>query len=398
MRQSSAAAARTIAIAMTETRLRALVPNKSTDPDLLSNRSHALRVEQVVTGNQAASRGDVAAHVKESWHRCVSRFGLHPDQRAPVAIITGGDLRVRRQRCGVLLTIARVEMARLVRLLNAPVGVMLTDDEGVILGYEGSDSFADVAHRSGLREGAVWSEARQGTNGMGTCLTLGKAVLIDTDEHFLSSNTALTSCGAPVRNSGGTVVGALNISGHLHLSAAPTLALVRLAVQNIENRTQLEEHRRHRLLRFHPHRECIGSAGEGILAIDDSGRIAGANMDALAWLGAPDHRTVCGQPVQDVLGLDMDRLDALSREIGLAHPLPKCHLGALFYGILQPPLDAPRQQTNVLVETERAALRGTLDRCNWNVSRAALQLKVSRRTLHRKLKAHGLKRYSSWID
>ena len=113
MRQSSTTVAQTTAIAITDARLL----------DLLSNRSHALRVEQVVTGNQAA-RGDVAPHIKEFRHRCVSRFGLHPNRRAPVAIITGGDLRVRRRRCGVLLTIARVEMARLVRLLNAPVGVM----------------------------------------------------------------------------------------------------------------------------------------------------------------------------------------------------------------------------------------------------------------------------------
>jgi len=49
----------------------------------------------------------------------------------------------------------RLPAAGLARLLNAPVGVMLTDRDGVILGYTGAATFAEIAHRSGLREGAA---------------------------------------------------------------------------------------------------------------------------------------------------------------------------------------------------------------------------------------------------
>ena len=50
---------------------------------------------------------------------------------------------------------------------------------------------------------------------------------------------------------------------------------------------------------------------------------------------------------------------------------------------------------NALAEAERRALHEVLDRCRWNVSLAAAQLDMNRRTLHRKLKAHGLRRHAT---
>jgi len=172
---------------------------------------------------------------------------------------------------------------------------------------------------------------------MGTCLAIREPVLIEADEHFLARNVALTCCGAPILDSSGQLVGALNISGHLRLSAAPTLALVRLAVQNIENRALLAQHRRQHLLRFHPHREFISSAGEGILAIAADGRIVGANLAALEWLGMPSHAALCGQPVEQVFGLELSRLEMLHADTASAQALPQRDRGSLCFGIVQPP-------------------------------------------------------------
>ncbi|HEY4975083.1 MAG TPA: helix-turn-helix domain-containing protein, partial [Steroidobacteraceae bacterium] len=255
------------------------------------------------------------------------------------------------------------------------------------------------------------SEAAQGTNGMGTCLAMRAPVLIEADEHFLAKNVALTCCGAPILDSSGHLVGALNISGHLRLSAAPTLALVRLAVQNIENRALLAQHRRHHLLRFHPHREFISTAGEGILAIAGDGRIVGANVAALEWLGVAAHSGLCGQPVEQVFGLDLAMLETLQGNPASAEALPQRDRGSLCYGIVQAP-QLPRKSPigvvpvasasgaaargDVLAQAERKVLREVLEGCRWNVSLAATQLNISRRTLHRKLKSHGMRRHSAW--
>jgi transcriptional regulator of acetoin/glycerol metabolism len=51
---------------------------------------------------------------------------------------------------------------------------------------------------------------------------------------------------------------------------------------------------------------------------------------------------------------------------------------------------------NALLDAERTALSEVMDRCHWNVTLAAAQLDMSRRTLHRKLRSHGLQRYTPW--
>jgi transcriptional regulator of acetoin/glycerol metabolism len=51
---------------------------------------------------------------------------------------------------------------------------------------------------------------------------------------------------------------------------------------------------------------------------------------------------------------------------------------------------------DALAQAERKVLREVLESCRWNVSQAATQLNISRRTLHRKLRAHGMRRYSAW--
>lgn len=373
-------------------------------PTSLSKLGHARLVEDVVTGGSAAQHFD--PRIRESWRRCLLAVSPHPDRLKKPLIVAAADLRQRRDRAAPVYSIAQVEMSGLNRLLNAPVGVMLTDYEGVILSYVGDSRFEEVAYTSGLREGAVWSEAEQGTNGMGTCLVMREPVLIKQEEHFLSQNAALTCCGAPILDGSGRLVGALNISGRLQLSAAPTFALVKLAVQNIENRALLEEHRRRRLLRFHPHRELIATATEGILAIDDDGRVVAANRGALDWLNVTSHAELCGKSVEELVGLDMHRLESLSRYAEHAQPLPQRDFGLLCYGVLQSPFAAansPRfggatagasPPIDPLARAECEALRELLERCNWNVSEAAGQLQISRRTLHRKLKVHGLRRYS----
>jgi hypothetical protein len=125
---------------------------------------------------------------------------------------------------------------------------------------------------------------------------------------------------------------------------------------------------------------------------------------ALEWLGVPAHSGLCGQRVEQVFGLDLAMLEALRGEPATAAPLPQRECGSLCYGIIQPPPLAGKavlangapSRANALAQAERKVLRDVLESCRWNVSLAATQLNVSRRTLHRKLKTHGMRRYSAW--
>src|SRR5512138_1803499 len=96
-----------------------------------SSTQHARLVDEVVSGHGATRILDT--RIRDSWRRCLSSYQLNPDQRCHPTIVSGSELKQRREHSDPLYSIARIEMTGLARLLNAPVGVMLTDFEGVIL-------------------------------------------------------------------------------------------------------------------------------------------------------------------------------------------------------------------------------------------------------------------------
>ncbi|GAC1631077.1 MAG: sigma-54-dependent transcriptional regulator EatR [Nevskia sp.] len=260
---------------------------------------HATLVASAVHGPAAAAEVDHL--VRHSWTRCLQNYSLDPQAPKKANVVERAELQLRRERHSLLLSIARVELLALrQRLQHSDFGIVLTDQDGVILHYVGDPGFATTARRSGLREGAVWSERELGTNGMGTCIVEQRSVVIHQHEHFLAQNTELTCSAAPIFDQQGRVVAALDISGSFNQAQTHTLALVEIAAQNIENRTLLESCKRHHLLRFHQQPEFISTPGEGIVAFDDSGIIVGANRSALELLAASDHRALCGQPLENI--------------------------------------------------------------------------------------------------
>jgi transcriptional regulator of acetoin/glycerol metabolism len=62
-------------------------------------------------------------------------------------------------------------------------------------------------------------------------------------------------------------------------------------------------------------------------------------------------------------------------------------------------LSAPAPQrvdadsADVLASAECAALRRTLEACRWNISATAVRLRLSRRTIYRKMYRHGIARH-----
>jgi transcriptional regulator of acetoin/glycerol metabolism len=76
--------------------------------------------------------------------------------------------------------------------------VLLTDARGVILNCVTAPAERRIFERAGLWLGADWSEAREGTNGIGTCLVERQALTIHQDEHFRGRHTGLTCSASPV--------------------------------------------------------------------------------------------------------------------------------------------------------------------------------------------------------
>lgn len=346
---------------------------------------------------QAAAERRIARQVRQSWLRCRTEFALEPGAQRNPSFVGRAELRRRRGRMGALYAMATLEMQSLAALMQAPVGITLSDADGVILAYLGDAAFNALSQRAGLREGAVWSEAEQGTNGMGTCLATREPVLIRAGEHYLRQNTLFACCAAPLHDAHGRIVGALNLSCPHELSWAPTMALLTRAAEAIEVRAMLDTAQEFFLLRLHRVPALLTTAGEGLLLLDAQGRVAGATPAAARWLQARSVEALLDRDIEALGGRSLAELQRLARlQPWQPQALPACDLYALLrLPQAEPPLPAPllgADAAGALARAERAALLQVIEACGWNLSLAARQLRLGRKTLYRKLHRYGLLR------
>jgi transcriptional regulator of acetoin/glycerol metabolism len=299
----------------------------------------------------------IAEVVRNSWSRCLNSHALDPDEIRNPNSVERADLQARRDRLGVLLSIARIEMEALGKLMkHSEYSIMLTDRDGVILSYLGDSGFSLTARRSGFREGVMWSEREMGTNGMGTCLTARRPVMIHRADHFLAQNTQLTCSAAPIFDMRGELLAALDISAASASPQTHTLALVELAAQNVENRTLLSACRDFHVVRFHRCAEFVSTPGEGVLAFDDQGLVKGTNRAALRLLGHRGHESVCGQRVDGVLDTSLAALLRLTGERSYpAEALSSKHEQRRWFATVNAPVGAARATTVAMAASVHAS-------------------------------------------
>jgi sigma-54 dependent transcriptional regulator, acetoin dehydrogenase operon transcriptional activator AcoR len=307
--------------------------------------------------------------VRSSWSRCVNNYALDPYERRRPNSVEEADMRARCERLGVLLDIARIEMEALGKLIrHSDYSIVLTDRDGVILNCLGNTGFSATARRCGLREGVMWSEREMGTNGMGTCLTARRPVMIHRTDHFFAQNTQLTCSAAPIFDMRGELLAALDISGASRNFESHTLALVDMAAQNVENRTLLSACKDFHLVRFHNCAEFVSTPGEGVLAFDEGGIIKGANRAALKLLGHRAHESLCGQGIEKILDTSLAELMRLAgqrRYLGepLGSRLARRRWFASVHARVQPVRAAAATGAAVVAEgmPAAAASRGALE-------------------------------------
>src|SRR5881628_3443596 len=190
-------------------------------------------IDSVVRGRSRNEGPSAPEYVKRSWLRCLNEYGLNPDSGADPVVVSRQDLLARKEQNLELVSFADVEMANLYQqLAGSGYSIILTDRDGVLLSYYGDPSFKRAASRTGLVPGAAWSERHGGTNGMGTCLLERAPVIVHREQHFLTRNTGLTCCAAPVFDPRGELVAVLDASGESDRAQQHTLVLVTLPARS----------------------------------------------------------------------------------------------------------------------------------------------------------------------
>ncbi|MGY1882654.1 sigma-54-dependent Fis family transcriptional regulator [Pseudomonas reactans] len=269
---------------------------------------HAQQVLTVAHGRDPSSDPSIA----RSWLRCLEDYHLDPAQTIAPTVLEHGRLLESRERLQQVLHIAGNEMNSLHQQLSgAGHAVLLTDARGVILNCVTAPSERKIFERAGLWLGADWSEACEGTNGIGTCLVERQSLTIHRDEHFRGRHTGLTCSASPVFDPHGDLLAVLDVSSAREAvsrqSQFHTMALVNLSAKMIESCYFLRHFENHWLLRFHLQAESVGLFSEGLLAFDGEGRICAVNQSALNLLGQL-RGGLLGQPVEAFFDCSLDQL------------------------------------------------------------------------------------------
>ena len=269
---------------------------------------HARQVINVIQGRPQGCDPSIV----RSWQRCLEDYHLDPAQNIAPTVLEHSRILEGRERLQQVLQIAGHEMNSLHQQLSgAGHAVLLTDARGVILNCITAPTERKVFEHAGLWLGADWSEAREGTNGIGTCLVERQALSIYQDEHFRGRHTGLTCSASPVFDPHGELLAVLDVSSARHEASRQsqfhTMALVNLSAKMIESCYFLRHFEHHWLLRFHLQAESVGLFSEGLLAFDGEGRICAVNQSALNLLGQLRGGLV-GQPVEAFFDCSLDQL------------------------------------------------------------------------------------------
>lgn len=230
---------------------------------------------------------NVGEVIPRSWQRCRA-LGLESGTSVRLGPITANALREVQERSATLRHWAKPDLELLDATMRELKGVaLLTDAQGCILDAMGDPSFSDRAHRVALLPGVEWSEARAGTNAIGTALVECGLVEVVGSEHFFAANHILRCTALPIVDPQGKVAGALDVSGDAGAPEGGAAALVRLAVASIEHRWALRSAAPGDLVvRLHRHPAWLGTPHEGVLVLR-GGTVVAANSLAHHHLG--DH-------------------------------------------------------------------------------------------------------------
>ena len=273
---------------------------------------HARQVLTVTQGKPHLHGPGADPSIARSWLRCLQDYHLDPALAVAPTVLEHGRVLESRERLQQVLSIAGTEMASLHQQLSgAGHAVLLTDARGVILNCVTAPTERKIFERAGLWLGADWSEACEGTNGIGTCLVERQALTIHQDEHFRGRHTGLTCSASPVFDPHGELLAVLDVSSARQdvsrQSQFHTMALVNLSAKMIESCYFLRHFDHQWLLRFHLQAESVGLFSEGLLAFDGDGRISAVNQSALNLLGH-GRGGLLGQPVENFFDCSLDQL------------------------------------------------------------------------------------------
>jgi len=301
---------------------------------------HADHVLRVAHGMTPDSPVILSESIGDSWKRCVRDYSLDPVRIYSPAVISTGDLRGRQVQHEQLIQIASAEMDSLYeQIRGSGYALLLTDASGVILCEKIDATLKGLFRSAGLLIGADWSELHEGTNGIGTCISVDRPVTVHRSEHFRASHIGLSCSGAPIHDPAGALLAVLDASTvdarGTRASQAHTMALVNMSAQLIEKCVFLQHHQNTRIVRFHARPELVNLLHDGSLALAPDGTVMAADEVAVRLLAAGGRSDLVGHPFDEIFDTRLEDLLAPAAAARRAlWPVHDACLGRRFFASL----------------------------------------------------------------
>lgn len=320
--------------------------------------NHASRVQAALFSGKAAQLPVVA-----SWQRSKMLHGIDPDQGRPPERLTAREFSEVHELAGLLVHTSNPSLDNLYRAVgDVGCSVLLADASGVVIARRGAVEDNQTFDEWGLWTGAVWSEQREGTNGIGTCIVEKRPLTIHKDQHFQTKNVGLSCTAAPIFDQHGELLAVIDVSSCRADLTAGFSRLIGCAVLDAACRIET--------MYF----KAMFPDCRIILANADLGAGSNAASDQMPTLVAVDRDDlVVGATRQARRAFGLTAAD-------FEHAVPLSRL---------------RGQVVCSEEdfhsAERRVILQALARSEGNVSAAASAMGISRATLHRKIKQLAVK-------
>ena len=277
---------------------------------------HAADVLNFVNGRTEFLRGAIAdlnPAIGSSWRRCALDYSIDPARNYTPIVIDAHALAQRRAQYADLVQIASAEIDWLYDYIaQSGYALVLTDAAGIVL-YEKTDAtLTEIFHAAGLMSGADWSEPREGTNGIGTCIAENQSVIVHRDEHFRACHVALSCSGAPIRDPSGSLIAVLDASTlnaqSTRESLAHTMALVNLSARLIEKHLFLRHFQQGVVFRFHARPEFVNLQHDGAIALAHDATIVAVDETAMQLLRTANRSDLIGRRIEDIFDVNAAEL------------------------------------------------------------------------------------------
>ncbi|WP_411678767.1 sigma-54-dependent Fis family transcriptional regulator [Clostridium thailandense] len=226
------------------------------------------------------------ADIGTSHDRC-KKLKIDADQVSSKKIIyDDGELQKRFATSRDLILTAAPYMEQLINFVKGSnFFALLTDGDGCILNAIGDEKILSEAFSMKMIPGAFMNEENIGCNAMSMVIKTGAPIQVSGTQHFIKAYHKWTCSAAPIKDSNGQLIGALNLTGYIEQVHPHTLGMVVAASNAIEEMLKIKSYNKVQSINNKHIKNMFNAIPIAIITTDVNGKIKLCNEKALKMFG-----------------------------------------------------------------------------------------------------------------